>query len=202
MRMHHMSPKVVTALAAICLLSVLALPSCVSAVDHSIQPGDSYLIKVELSVFEIVTYSWDSSVPLTFTVEDSSGNLVTYLTETNATSGVGALPPPGTYTLKWQNNGASVAHLSFYVSDQFSEVEDAMSAFMWAMIIVGIIIVAVVVIIVIVVVMGGKTKHAQPPMGPPPQMATQAMVTGHCPTCGTQLDPNASFCSKCGTRYR
>lgn len=189
---------------ALCLVSALALASNVLAAERTIEPNSSFSIDVELSFMEFCSYEWTSDVPLDFTVYDPEGLSFPYEIDATIADGEIIGYRTGTYTLTWSNDASTTAHLSFDVSDSYKEsgVEEAMSAFMWAMIIVGIIIVAVVVIIVIVVVMGGKTKHAQPPMGPPPQMATQAMVTGHCPTCGTQLDPNASFCSKCGTRYR
>lgn len=197
-----MKTRALSVLAALCLIAVLALSSTVSAADHAIPPGDSYSVEVELSIFDPFTYSWSSDVPLDFSVQDPLGNEYPY--QTDATSGSGILPAysSGTYTLTWTNGGLTTAHLSFDLSGTFSEVEEGISMLIWTVIIAGIVVVAVVVIIVIVVVMGGKKAPPQPAMGPQPQMASQALATGQCPTCGNQIDPNAMFCQKCGTRYR
>jgi hypothetical protein len=197
-----MKTRTLSFLAALCLASVLALSSSVSATEHAIPAGDSYSVEVEMSIWEPFTYSWSSDVPLTFTVEDPLGNEVPY--QTGATSGSGILPAyaSGTYTLTWTNNGLTLAHLSFDLSGAFAEVEEGLSILMWTVVIAVIVVVAVVVIVVIVVVMGGKKAPPQPVMGPQPQMAAQALATGHCPTCGNPIDPNAMFCQKCGTRYR
>jgi hypothetical protein len=191
-----------SALAVLCLVSVLALSSCVSAEERAILPGDSFAVEVDLDLFEVFTYSWSCDVQLDFTVTDPLGNDMPY--DVGATSGSGTIPSwtSGTYTLTWDNDGSSIAHLSFDLSDTFSEVENAMSALLWGLIIAAIVIVAVIVIVVIVVVMGGKKTAPPQQMGAPPPMAPQALATGHCPTCGNQIDVNASFCAKCGTRYR
>ena len=195
-----MNRKSVSALAAFCLVSVLAFSSSVSAEERAIPADDSYAVEVELSLLEYFTYSWSSDMQLTFTVTDPTGTEVPY--ETAATSGSGIIPSytPGTYTMTWFNYGSSLAHLSFDLSGSFEEAEAALSFVLWALIIAAIVIVAIVVIVVIVVV--GRKKSSTQPSMMPPQVATQALTTGQCPTCGSQIDLNASFCSKCGTRYR
>lgn len=199
--MLSMNTKIVSAIASLCLVTVLALSSCVSADERAILPDDHFAVEVDLSLLEILTYSWSSDVPLTFTITDPMGNEIPY--DTGATYGSGSLPSwsSGTYTLTWFNYGSSVAHLSFNLSEPFNEAEGAMSALLWGLIIAAIIIVAIIVIVVIVVVMGGKKSPAQPMVAPPP-MGSQALATGHCPTCGNPVEKDASFCSKCGTRFR
>lgn len=196
-----MNTKIVSAIASLCLVAVLALSSCVSADERAISPDDHFAVEVDLDLLEVFTYSWSSDVPLTFTVTDPLGNEIPY--ETGATYGSGSIPSwsSGTYTLTWFNYGSTVAHLSFNLSETFDEVEGVMSALLWGLIIAAIVIVAVIVIVVLVVVRPGKKAPAQP-MPMPPQMASQALATGHCPTCGNAIDVNASFCPKCGTRYR
>jgi amino acid transporter len=193
---------VVSALVALCLVSVLALASVVSADEHAILSGDSYSVEASLSLAETLDYSWTCDVLLDFVVEDPTGGVYTYVTDEDSWSAFIIAFISGTYTLTWYNNATTVAHLDFTLSDSFGEVEEGLSMMVWAAIIAGIVILAVVVIVVIVVVMGGRNAPAQPVMGPQPQMTAQAVATGHCPTCGNQIDPNASFCAKCGTRYR
>lgn len=200
--MTSMRTGIISALFAMCIVCALALSANVSAEERAILAGDSYSIQVDLDIFEVYTYSWSSDVPLDFTVIDPNSNEYDY--QTGDYSGTGMLPSymSGTYTLIWENPGLTVAHLEFDVSGTFSEAEDAISFMTWALIIAAIVIVAVVVIVVILVVMGGKKAPTPPAPGMQAPMAAQAMATGHCPVCGTMLDPNAAFCSRCGTRYK
>lgn len=178
----------------------MAFSSSVSAEERAIPAGDSYAVEVELSLLEYFTYSWSSDVQLNFVVTDPLENEVPY--ETAATSGSGIIPSytSGTYTLTWSNEGSSIAHLSFDLSGSFAEAEAALSMVFWMLIIAIIVIIAIVVIVVILVV-GRRRAPTQPSMMPPP-VASQALATGQCPTCGRPIDPNAAFCSNCGTRYR
>ena len=201
-RLLKMRNSVVSALAAMCLISVLALASSASAEEHAILSGSSYSIEVDLSLAESLEYSWTCDVMLDFTVEDPNGDIYTTVTDRESWSSFVVAFVSGTYTLTWTNEGLTVAHLSYDLSSTSSQVEEGMSFLVWGAIIGVIAIVAVIVIVVIVVVMGGRKAPPQPVMGPQPQMAAQAIATGHCPTCGNQIDPNASFCAKCGTRYR
>lgn len=200
-----MRANVLSALAVSCLVSALVVSSCVSAEERAILAGDSFSAEVELSMFDFLTYSWSSDHPLSFVITDPSGNQVPY--GSNTTSGDSTLPmwASGTYTLTWYNYGLSTAHLSFDLSAPFSEVE-VIEETMWTLTLIGIIItvaaVAVVVVVVIVVVMGDGKKRSAPPAGAPSPLASQALATGHCPTCGVQIDTSASFCAKCGTRFK
>ncbi|MEW5747440.1 MAG: zinc ribbon domain-containing protein [Candidatus Thermoplasmatota archaeon] len=200
--MTFMRTRIFPALFALCIVSALALSANVSAEERAILAGDSYSIQVELEIFDISEYSWSSDVPLDFALIDPDGT--EYISQTGAYSGTGWLPSymSGTYTLTWENPGLTVAHLEFDVSGAFTEAEEAISFMTWALIIAAIVIVAVVVIVVVVVVMGGRKAPAPPAPGMQAPMAAQAMATGHCPVCGTMLDPNAAFCSRCGTRYK
>ncbi len=200
-----MRTKVLSAVAVLCLVSALAVSSCVSAEERAILAGDSFSVEVELSMLGFLTYSWSSDEPLSFAITDPSGNQFPY--GTNTTSGDSTLPlwSSGTYTLTWYNYGSSTSHLSFDLSEPFSEV-DVIEETMWTLTLIGIIIavglVAVVVIVVIVIVMSDKGKKSAPPAGGPSPLAAQALATGHCPTCGVQIDTSASFCAKCGTRFK
>lgn len=200
-----MRTNVLSAVAVLCLVSALAVSSCVSAEERAILAGDSFSVEVELSVLDFLTYSWTSDEPLSFVITDPSGNQIPY--GTNTTSGDSTLPmlSSGTYTLTWYNYGSSTAHLSFDLSEPFSEA-DVIEETMWTLSLIGIIIavalVAVVVIVVIVIVMSDKGKTPAPPAGGPSPLASQALATGHCPTCGVQIDTSASFCAKCGTRFK
>ncbi len=184
------------------MVSVLALASSASAEERVIQPGTSFSVEVELSFMEVFTYSWTSDEPLDFVVEDPVGTEYVTLSDVESYSGMLPSYTAGTYTLTWTNPGSALAHLDFDLSGAYGEVEEGLSMLMWAAVIGGIVVTAIIVIVVIVVVMGGKKAPQQQAMGPPPQMAQQAMATGHCPTCGNTIDPNTSFCSKCGTRFR
>lgn len=197
-----MNTRIVSTLVTLCLVSVLSLASTVSAEEHAIQSGDSYSIEVELSFMEMFSYSWTSDVGIDFLIEDPVGN--SYLSIEDTTSWSSVLPAitAGTYTLIWTNNAISIAHLSFDVSGTFNEVEQGITTMIWVGVIVGIIIIGVIVVVVIILVGGKKKAPTQTMMGPQPQMAAQALATGHCPTCGMQIDPNAAFCSKCGARFR
>jgi uncharacterized membrane protein len=184
------------------MASLLALSLNASAEDRAIRAGESLDITVDLSFGEIFSYSWSSDVGVDFVLKAPSGTA--YMTVTDSTSWDGFLPvvETGAYTLTWTNNDIVIAHLEFDVSSPFDEVEQAMSTMVWILIIAGIVLVSIVVIVVILVVMGGKKAPAQPQVGPDPQMIAQGAATGHCPTCGVQMDPNAAFCSKCGARFR
>ncbi len=201
-RLFKMNNRVVSALMAMCLVSALALASGVSADEHAILSGDSYAVEVSLSFTESLEYSWTCDVPLDFVVEDPMGGVYTHVADEESWSAFIIAFTSGTYTLTWTNNGTTVAHLSFDLSDSYGQVEEGISALVWGAIIAVIVIIGVIVVVVIVVVMGGRKTPPQPVMGPQPQMAAQALATGHCPSCGNQIDPNASFCAKCGTRYR
>lgn len=201
-RLFKMNNRFVSAFMALCMVLVLAVASGVSADEHAILSGDSYSVEVSLSLAESFEYSWTCDVFLDFVVEDPTGSVYTSLTDVNSWSGFIVAFTSGVYTLTWTNNGTTVAHLDFTLSDSYGQVEEGLSVLVWGVIIVGIVLIAVVVIVVIVVVMGGRKAPVQPVMGPQPQMTAQAAATGHCPTCGNQIDPNASFCAKCGMRYR
>jgi hypothetical protein len=194
--------RIFSALFALCIVAALSLSANVSAEERAILAGDSYSIQVELDFLEFCDYSWSSDVPLDFTVLDPSSTEI--IQQEDAYSGTGFVPSmtAGTYTLTWENPGLSVAHLEFDVSGTFSEAEEAISFVTWALIIGAIVIVAIVVIVVIIVVMGGKKAPAPPAPGMQAPMAAQAMATGHCPVCGTMMDPSAAFCSRCGTRFK
>jgi hypothetical protein len=185
----------------VCLAFALALSMNAAADEHAIPAGESYSLEVELSSGELFSYSWSSNVDLDFSVRDPSGIVVQ--SESSVDFDVDVLWPStsGTYTLRWVNNEAVAAQLTYDLHG-FGYVEDAISWVFWGAVIAAIVIVSIVVIVVIVVVMGGRKTPAQQPAGPQPQAAAQAAATGHCPTCGTLLDPNASFCPRCGMRYK
>ncbi|MGD9963061.1 MAG: zinc ribbon domain-containing protein [Thermoplasmata archaeon] len=197
-----MRTNALSVLTVLCLMSALAVSSCASAESRAILAGDSYSVEVELSVLDFLTYSWSSDIPLSLTLQDPSGYEVPL--GSNTTSGEGTLPSweAGTYTLTWHNYASyATAHLDFDLSEPYDEsgVEDAMSAFVMIGIIVVVVLIAVVVVIVLVVVMGNKKEPAQ--QAPPP-MASRALETGHCPTCGSPIDKDASFCARCGAKFR
>ena len=185
-----------------CLLCAFALAANVAADQQTIPANQSFVKDVELEAGVLFTYNWNSNVDLDFSIRDPQGVVVK--SESSTDFDVDVLWPSttGTYRLTWENENLVSAQLDYELQGM-SVVEDALSFVFWMMIIAIIVIMVVVAIVVIVVVVGGKKKGAaQQPMGPPPLVVSQAAATGHCPTCGTALDPNASFCARCGTRYR
>lgn len=187
-------------LSIVSLAFALSLSGNASAAERAITPGDSYSVEVELSFIQPLTYSWSSDVTLDFVIQDSSGVVVLSVDDSMSEDNMYVSLVSGTYTVTWSNDHSVVAHLTFTLSGAFEEVSEGLSMLMWGLIIAGIVIVAVVVIVVIVVVMGSRGPSQ--PVGPPAQTTSQALVTGHCPTCGNTIDPNTSFCAKCGTRFR
>ena len=194
--------KIISALFALCIASVLVLPAAVSAEEHAIMSGDSYTVDFDLDMLDMFTYSWSSDVDLDFTVRDPNGDLYYSALDQDSYNGIIVAGLSGTYTMTWENNGLTTAHLEYDIAGAANEAENALSFVLWVVILAALIIVAIIVIVVVVVVMGKKKAPAQPAPGQQSPLAAQALATGHCPNCGTALDPNTSFCSRCGTKYK
>lgn len=198
----QMRVRLVAVLTVLSLAFAMALAGNASAAERAIQPGESYSVEIELSFIEPLTWSWSSDVSLDFAILDPSGTEVVNVSDSTSESDIYVSVVSGTYTVTWDNDHAVIAHLTFTLSAPFEDASEGLSALMWGLVIAGIIVVAVVVIVVIVVVMGSRKPQPQQPMGPPPQMTSQALASGRCPNCGTTIDPNTSFCARCGTRFR
>lgn len=191
-----------TVLSIVSLAIALAMAGNVSAAERAIQPGSGFTVEVDLSFIQPLAYSWSSDVSLEFVIRDPSDVVVASVTAATSANDIYMAAVSGTHTLTWTNQNAVVAHLTFTLSGPFDEVTEGLSALMWGLVIVGVVIVGVVVIVVIVVVMGSRRSRPQQPMGPLPPMPPQAVASGRCPACGTVVDPNTSFCSRCGARFR
>ncbi|MCJ7561685.1 MAG: hypothetical protein MUO84_01570 [Thermoplasmata archaeon] len=171
--------------------------------DIVIQPGFEHSHDTHVNAGETITYFWFADADLHFTISSPTGT--TLLNEVSR-SDAGSIDATvtGDYTFTWANEGASTANLDFTVNmfDGFEAVEDAA----WSFVIIGIIavvIIVAVVIILLVVLLGGKKKEMQPAVpGTAPFVAQPAGASGICPTCGSAMASDTSFCARCGTRTR
>ena len=170
--------------------------------DIVIQPGFEHSHDTHVTAGETITYFWFADADLHFTISSPTGTII--LDEvTRSDAGSIEATMTGDYTFTWANEGASTANLDFTVNmfDGFETVEDAA----WTFLIIGIVIVVIivaVVIIILVVLLGGKKKTQTTAPGTAPFVAPQGSVSGICPTCGSAMASDTSFCARCGTRIR
>ncbi|OGS42478.1 MAG: hypothetical protein A3K67_06195 [Euryarchaeota archaeon RBG_16_62_10] len=191
------------------MIALMASPG-VSADTRTLSPGVPFSVDANADFGDQVNYTWSTAPAgsiVRFVITDPDGDVIYNQTMTGADSELFFLQE-GEYTFTWTNLEPSSITLNYDVEVWdigIPNVGDAFDAALFVAII-GVVVVAVVIAIVIYLVfVGGKKKQAQQPVygsqGPGP--VYQAPQTpGVCPTCGSPVEPQASFCSRCGARFR
>ena len=177
-------------------LLLTALPANASAESRAIPAGGSFTRSVTVDASQLMPYSWSSDESLYFTVTDPDGIMITSM---NSTFRVDVLTAStsGTYSFTWQNLGTSSANLNY----DLNFIGHGISSLILGALIAVIVVIVIIIVIVVVVMSAGRTK-TQPaqlyaPVGPP-----MALVGGNCPMCGSPVDPQGTFCARCGARLR
>jgi len=177
-------------------LLLTVLPANASAESRAIPAGRSFTRNVTVDTGQFMPYSWSSNEGLYFTVTDPDGIVITSV---NNTFHVGVLTAStsGTYSFTWQNLGTSSANLNY----DLNFLGHGISSLILGALIGVIVIIVIIIVIVVVVMSAGRTK-TQPAqlyaaVGPP-----MAVVGGNCPMCGSPVDPQGTFCARCGAKLR
>ena len=190
---------------------VLSLAGQSSAGSRILPAGSSFTYDLTVGEDGTVSANWDSSGEVSFVLRDPDGDI---LRDEIGTSGHVSLyvSTLGTYTLTWINNEATSVTLDYdavlipfdipWDGNGFQEGFDAISLWV-AVVIIGAVLVTSLIIIVLLVFVNEERKSETHPQAVP-MMAHHMTPTmkGTCPACGTSVDTNMQFCSRCGTRFK
>lgn len=202
--------KYVLGAAVFLLIAVLMAPGAL-ADTRSLDPGASFSVDYSADFGDRINYTWHTQQTgdlVRFVILEPSGDEIANLTQSSWDNQIFVLDD-GTYTFTWTNvesNEVTVIYTVNVWDIGVPDVGEALDAVVLGMIIAVIVIVVVIALIIVFVVMGDKRKQTQQPVygpqGTAPGYQPAAAPPSMCPTCGSPVDPQASFCSRCGARFR
>lgn len=181
---------------AFAVIGVAAYP--VAAANETIPPLNYMSLTYNLSDGDTITGDWSSDGTLIFVLAGPGDSSISTSTGTNGII-FHLCMDDGSYVLTWTNLGTSAVVLTYDVTTTGAGgiLDDIGNAILIGLLVFVAVIVIVIVIVVFVVLRGKKSKQAV--AGP---AAVTPPVGGNCPVCGMPVDPQVSFCAKCGAKLR